>query len=191
MVTNLRLSFQIALVIAALLLSAAAAKAHPAGGQPALHAPAAPAPAHVARATSGATFAPSPQLAANQLARSRIISVPFGFSEPLVLHPEQQTVTLVGPGACAAGQQLSVTVTITQTSGAAAQGQITDTCSGANDQGLYGSAGASAGPALALGAARACGVATTSDSGGMTDQMEWCRDVVLVRGTYLPVVRRP
>lgn len=189
-----RLLLCAALSIAALLLGAAGVGAHPAesraGAGAAVVAPATvahPAPQFAAHAVSP----PASPLAARSIAATRMISVPFGFSETLLLNVDQQAVQVSGPGACAAGQQFTVAISITQSlSGATANGQVDGTCSGADDQGFAGSASVTSGPPLALGAAQACGLATTSDSGGMTDQMQWCRDVVLAMGTYLPVVER-
>lgn len=132
------------------------------------------------------------QAAPNPIVASRMISVPYGFSTPLFLNAERETVAIVGPGACTAGQQVTIDVTITQMQSAAtATGQTQALCTGESDQGWSGSAHVTSGALLQPGPAQACGVATTSTEQGVTDQMQWCREVRLAGGIYLPLIQQP
>jgi hypothetical protein len=79
-------------------------------------------------------------------------------------------------------------VTLTQTSTAAlATGQTQQVCHG-DLQSWSTSVAPAAGAAFVADPAQACGVAVTRAGETATDRFEWCRDVDLVYGTYLPLV---
>lgn len=122
---------------------------------------------------------------------TRLISIPYGFDTPLPLDVTRQQVRAAGEGACTAGETVTVAVTISQTStGANAVGEQVLTCTG-QVQRWWAITTVPSGPALELGTAEACGVATTRQNGAVTDTFDWCREVVLNTEVYLPLVVGP
>lgn len=115
------------------------------------------------------------------------ISIPFGIAPVLPLHDVGETVVVSGHGGCTADETVTVVISVTQSSGATARGQIDQTCRGQMQQWQL-IATVETGVGLALGNAEACGVATTRSDGKVTDTFDWCRDVVLGRPTYLPLI---
>ncbi|MFW6098173.1 MAG: hypothetical protein ACOC9Z_08845 [Chloroflexota bacterium] len=115
------------------------------------------------------------------------ISIPFGIAPVLPLHDVGETVIVSGHGGCTADETVTVVISVTQATGANAMGQTDLSCSGQMQQWQVIST-LETGAGLALGNAEACGVATTRSDGKVTDTFEWCRDVVLGRPTYLPLI---
>ena len=128
----------------------------------------------------------SPELL--QVVAARAISVPFGFETPLILRDAGQTILVNGHGGCEAGQTVAIQVDITQsTTGAHATGETQTICTG--DLQFWNTTAMAVDPVRFVpGPANACGVATTSSDGVMTDTSEWCRDVTLVMDVYLPLM---
>lgn len=122
---------------------------------------------------------------------TRRISIPYGFDSPLPLDLAEQRIRASGEGACTAGEDVTIAVTITQAAtGATAVGETVASCTG-QVQRWSAIAAVQSGAAIAPGTAEACGVATTRQEGEVTDTFEWCRDVALHVRVYLPVVIRP
>lgn len=115
------------------------------------------------------------------------ISIPFGIAPVLPLHDAGEKVVVRGHGGCTAEETVTVVISVTQTSGARAVGHTDQPCSGQMQQWQL-SATVETGANLSPGNAEACGVATTRSDGKVTDTFEWCRDVVLGRPTYLPLI---
>jgi len=125
---------------------------------------------------------------------TRRISVPFGFDTPLPVIGAGRKVVVSGHGGCTAGEEVTVAITVTQTSsGAVATGQEQQLCSG-ELQTWSSVATAVSATVFANGPAESCGLATTRANGYVTDTFEWCKDVDLVALTqeaYLPAVFYP
>jgi hypothetical protein len=119
------------------------------------------------------------------------ISIPYGITTPLMLRTNGQSILVAGHGGCTAGQQVTVQVTLFQTATAAlATGQTQDVCTGVL-QHWSSTAVALSDTVFIAAPAQACGVAETRDGETSTDRFEWCRDVDLVYGIYLPLVIHP
>lgn len=116
------------------------------------------------------------------------ISIPFGITTPLMLHDMGQSILVAGHGGCTEDQQVTVQVTLMQTSTAAvATGQTQEVCTGVLQ--LWSStAVATTDVRFVAEPAQVCGVAETREGEAVTDRFEWCRDVDLVYGLYLPLV---
>lgn len=123
------------------------------------------------------------------------ISIPYGFDSPLPVLAAGRDVVTSGHGGCTAGQQVTVAITVTQTtSGAQGTGDMQQACTGALQR-WNAVATANTTSAFSDGAAEACGFATTRDGDGyVTDTFEWCKDVELVtleEQVYLPLIAKP
>lgn len=115
------------------------------------------------------------------------ISIPFGIAPVLPLHDVGEKVVVSGHGGCTADETVTVVISVTQATGASAIGQADQLCTGSLQQWtLLATVNTEA--SLMLGDAEACGVATTRSDGKATDTFAWCRDVVLGRPTYLPLI---
>jgi hypothetical protein len=122
---------------------------------------------------------------------TELISIPFGFDATLPLMDGGAAVLASGPGACTAGEEISIAITLTQSlGGASATGQWSGTCTGV-DQGWKEPVTVASGPLFISGDAEACGHATTRDDGSVTDAMNWCDDVSLMWTVFLPVIQKP
>lgn len=123
-----------------------------------------------------------------------LISIPYGFDTPLPIMEAGREVVASGHGGCTAGEQVTVAITITQsTSGAMATGETDDTCNG-ELQFWNALASTVTTSDFTADAAEACGLATTSDDGYVTDTYAWCRDVDLIAvdpWIFLPIVTKP
>lgn len=110
---------------------------------------------------------------------TRRISIPYGIASPLPMSSDGKNIIVTGHGGCTQYEEVTVTVTITQTvSGASATGETQQTCSGELQNWTAVATAETSTPFEAAGA-RACGVATTRADGEVTDTYEWCRDVTL------------
>jgi hypothetical protein len=131
-----------------------------------------------------------PTLAAaiQEIQSTRRISIPYGFTTPMRLNAEGEVTGVAGHGGCTKGEQVTIAVTLTQTSTTAlATGQTQQVCSG--ELQAWGATVAPVpGAAFAADPAEACGKAVTHDGETITDDFVWCRDVDLVFGVYLPLV---
>jgi hypothetical protein len=118
------------------------------------------------------------------------ISIPYGFDTPLPVLAEGRDVIASGHGGCTADEQVTVAVTITQsTSGAIATGQTQQTCTG-ELQTWSVRVTANTTATLATAPGEACGLASTREGGYVTDTYDWCKDVDLLRldqRVFLPV----
>jgi len=118
---------------------------------------------------------------------TRAISIPFGFDSPLILRDAGQHLLINGHGGCAAGQIVTVDLTITQTASLAlATGQIQEICTG--DLQFWKADLTADSGRFVPGPAHACGLATTHLDGVETDSFDWCRDITLVMYVYLPII---
>jgi hypothetical protein len=109
------------------------------------------------------------------------ISIPYGIASPLPLSSDGQNVVVTGHGSCTAGEQVTVVVTVTQsTTGASGTGQVQQTCAG-ESQLQYWTAIVTADTSASFeaGSAHAFGLATTRSDGDVTDSFEWDRDLTL------------
>ena len=125
---------------------------------------------------------------------TRRISVPFGFDTPLPVIDTGKSVVVSGHGGCTAGEQVTIAITVTQSSsGAVATGQKEQLCSG--ELQMWSSVATAVSTSLfASGPAESCGLATTRANGYVTDTFEWCKDVdlmALTQEVYLPAVLHP
>jgi hypothetical protein len=122
------------------------------------------------------------------------ISIPYGFETPLPVLADGRDVIASGHGGCTADEQVTIAVTITQSaSGAAATGETVQTCTG-ELQTWSAMVTVDTTSSFASGAAEACGLATTSSGGYVTDSFDWCRDVELLRlerQIFVPVIWKP
>jgi hypothetical protein len=126
--------------------------------------------------------------AGQEIQLTRRISIPYGFSTPVNLSAEGKIIGVAGHGGCTEGQQVTIAVTLTQTSTAAlATGETQQVCSG-DLQSWDARVMAAADVAFVAEPAQACGIAVTHAGEIATDRFEWCRDVDLVYGAYLPLV---
>jgi hypothetical protein len=118
------------------------------------------------------------------------ISIPYGFQDTLPVLSMGQIAIARGHGGCTAGQQFTVDVTITQDAyGVAGEGQTRGTCDG-ELQTWHALVAAYPTNTFISGPAEACGMATTTEGGSVTDVFEWCKDVVLDaldNQIYLPI----
>lgn len=134
------------------------------------------------------------EMNAPSLRPSLRISIPYGFDTPLPVINGGGEVVASGHGGCTDGQQVTIAVTVTQTtSGAVATGEKVQDCTG-EEQNWSAIATVDTVDLLAAGTAEACGLATTRDNGSVTDTFDWCVDVDLVEAdisTYLPIIMKP
>jgi hypothetical protein len=131
---------------------------------------------------------------APEIQATRRISIPFGFQTPLPVLADGRDVLASGHGGCTAEEQVTIAITITQsTSGAVATGEKVQTCTG--ELQLWDAAVSSdTTSSFTNGAAEACGLATTRNGGYVTDTFDWCRDVDLLRleqRIFLPSILKP
>lgn len=123
-----------------------------------------------------------------------LISIPFGIADVLHLSDDHERITVIGHGSCTQGEEVTVSVTITQTgSTAMGSGQTQQPCSGESQLQYWLLEAISTGtPDFAEGAATACGEAVTRDSEGtVTDTYEWCKEMTLShRRATLPLLIR-
>lgn len=132
------------------------------------------------------------EMNAPSLRPSRLISIPYGFDTPLPVINSGGEVVASGHGGCTDGQQVTIAVTVTQSS-AVATGEKVQDCTG-EEQNWSTIATVDTVDSLAAGTAEACGLATTRDNGSVTDTFDWCVDVDLVEAdisTYLPIIMKP
>lgn len=130
---------------------------------------------------------PDPAGAPRLMATSRI-SIPYGVEPTLPLGTLGRDVLISGHGGCTENEVVTVELTVTQAAtGATAVGDTQQVCNGLL-QHWYALAHADTPTLFSGGAAEVCGIATTHDSGEVTDTYEWCRDVTLVWRSYLPVL---
>ncbi len=129
---------------------------------------------------------PSGEMNNPRLRNTRLISIPFGFDGPLPLNDSGQSVQVSGHGGCTQDQDVSVTVTLTQTTGVVASAAFTQTCTGI-EQNWHVLASTETVTPLVAGTATACGLATTPADG---DTFDWCVDVELNWQNYLPLILR-
>ena len=123
------------------------------------------------------------------LKQRRRISIPYGFADTLPLS-DSDVVTASGHGACTAGEEVTVDVTITQTVGgylASGSAQFQQTCTG-QLQSWQVAVPADPGSNFVDGPATACGTAVTRDETGVTDTFDWCKVVRLNWQLYLPLI---
>lgn len=125
---------------------------------------------------------------------TRRISIPFGFDTPQPVLADGRDVIASGHGGCTADQQVTVAVTITQsTSGAVATGEWINSCSGElQTWSLRVTAHTTS--SFATAAAEACGLATTREGVYVTDTFDWCKDIDLIRldqRAYVPLILVP
>lgn len=125
---------------------------------------------------------------------TRRISIPFGFDTPLPVLAGGRDVIASGHGGCTADQQVTVAVTLTQsTSGAVATGEWMNSCSGElQTWSLRVTAHTTS--SFATAAAEACGLATAREGAYVTDTFDWCKDVDLIRldqRAYVPLILVP
>ncbi len=143
---------------------------------------------------SQAPAAPLNQAPTAELYSTRRISVPFGFDTPLPVIDAGRNVVVSGHGGCTDGEQVTVAITVTQTSSSAvATGQHEQQCNGGL-QTWSSVVTAVSTSSFGDGPAETCGLATTRDNGAVTDTFEWCKDVDLVTLTpaaFLPMVFQP
>jgi hypothetical protein len=116
------------------------------------------------------------------------ISIPFGITTPLPLHDLGRRILVAGHGGCTENQQVTVQITLMQTATAAlATGQTQEVCTGQLQ--LWSStAVVTTGVPFVAEPAQVCGVAETREGDAVTDRFEWCRDVDLAYGLYLPML---
>ena len=118
------------------------------------------------------------------------ISIPYGFAATLPLGTDGQSVQAIGHGGCTENEEVTVAVTVTQsTTGALATGQWQGTCTGELQHWTVDAAIVSGGP-FEAGAAGVCGIATTRSDGEVTDTDEWCPEegVTLIWRAYVPAI---
>ncbi|MGD2048721.1 MAG: hypothetical protein PVH03_04465 [Chloroflexota bacterium] len=122
------------------------------------------------------------------------ISIPYGFDTPLPVLADGREVVASGHGACTAGEQVTVAITVTQTtSGAVATGENQHTCTG-QLQNWSSVVTVDTTSSLTAGPAEACGFATARDGMDITDTFEWCKDVDLIelnQRVHLPAIIKP
>lgn len=122
------------------------------------------------------------------------ISIPYGFDTPLPVLADGREVVASGHGACTDGQQVTVAITVTQTtSGAEATGENQHTCTG-QLQDWSSVVTVDTTNSLTAGPAEACGFATARDGMVITDTFEWCKDVDLIelnQNVHLPSIIKP
>lgn len=124
-----------------------------------------------------------------EIQATKRISIPFGIAPILPLHDSGEEVLVNGHGGCTAGQTVGVVVTVTQTTGASAVGQVEETCTGILQHWSL-TATATTTTNLQPTEAEACGIAVTRSEGSVTDSFDWCRDVVLtLHRHHLPIIR--
>lgn len=118
----------------------------------------------------------------------QLISIPYGFDSPLGLVDDGEAIRVSGFGGCTAGQDVTVAMTITQSStGAMASGEWNGTCTGQNQtwrQVIF----AAGSPAFETGDADATGFTTTRDDGAITGTDIWTPTVQLVEPLHLPTI---
>ncbi len=137
------------------------------------------------------TRAMNTAITAPAIRATHLISIPYGFQTPLPILDSGREVKASGHGGCTAGEQVTVAITITQsTSGAIATGENEHTCTGQLQ--TWSSVVTADTPSdFVDGAGEACGFATSRDGSDVTDTYKWCRDVVLAtlnEQIYLPMV---
>lgn len=122
------------------------------------------------------------------------ISIPYGINTPLPVLNAGQDVIVSGHGGCTQDQQVTIALTVTQsTSGALATGQGEQTCTGVFQTWSTLVTSVTTDTFVA-DPAQACGLATTYDGIYPTDTYDWCRDVDLIRldhRDYLPMIVKP
>ncbi|HEX6386900.1 MAG TPA: hypothetical protein VF177_19740 [Anaerolineae bacterium] len=115
------------------------------------------------------------------------ISIPYGIAPILPLYDGGEKVIVSGHGGCTAGETVTVAVTLTQTTGASAEGQTEQICTGMLQH--WSLTATATATNLEATEAEACGVAVTRSDGVVTDTFDWCRDVTLTSlHTYLPII---
>jgi hypothetical protein len=125
---------------------------------------------------------------------TNLISIPYGFDTPLPVLNEGRDVIASGHGACTDDQQVTVAVTVTQSStGAVAIGEIVQTCTG-ELQTWSAWTTIDTSTLFVSDPGEACGLATTQENGYVTDTYDWCKPVDLIRldsRVYLPITLVP
>ena len=125
---------------------------------------------------------------------TNLISIPYGFDTPLPVLNEGRDVIASGHGACTDNQEVTIAVTVTQTSsGAMATGETVQTCNG-ELQAWNAWATIDTSTLFETDPGEACGLATTRDNGYVTDTFDWCKSVDLIRldsRVYLPIALAP
>lgn len=118
------------------------------------------------------------------------ISIPFGFDAALQLAGDGSIAAVSGQGACTAGDSITITFVVTQTSsGATATGVWNGTCTG-QLQTWTQAPTATPSPNFDAGEAVAC--ATAETLGDEPDTQEWCDPVFVAPHTvYLPNIQKP
>lgn len=119
------------------------------------------------------------------------ISIPFGFNEALPLTGDALAVAS-GKGACTAGEEITISFTVAQTStGAIATGEWNGDCTGAL-QTWTQAPSATPSPNFDDGEALACAIAETRDDDGVSDTQDWCDPVFLASyNNFLPHIQKP
>lgn len=118
------------------------------------------------------------------------ISIPFGFDGALRLANDGSIAAVSGQGACTAGDSITITFVVTQTSsGAIANGVWNGECTGQRQTWTQAPT-ATPSPNFDSGEAVAC--ATAQTLGDEPDTQEWCDPVFLAPYTvYLPHIQNP
>lgn len=118
------------------------------------------------------------------------ISIPYGFDAALPLASDGSIAAVSGEGACTAGDSITITFVVTQTTSAAsANGVWNGTCTGQLQRWIQ-TPTATPGPNFNAGEAVAC--ATAQTVGDEPDTQEWCNTVFLAPyHNYLPHIQNP
>lgn len=123
------------------------------------------------------------------------ISIPYGFYATLPLTDGANSVVASGEGACTAGEDITITFTVTQSSsGASVDGVWNGVCTGALQTWTNAPTATPSPNAFVPGPAEACAFAETHDSEDPdpTATQDWCDPVLLGSShIYLPISMKP
>ncbi|HSM57760.1 MAG TPA: hypothetical protein VK879_16525 [Candidatus Sulfomarinibacteraceae bacterium] len=123
------------------------------------------------------------------------ISIPFGFYATLPMTNSASSVVASGEGACTAGEEITITFTVTQSSsGASVDGVWNGVCTGALQTWTNAPTATPSPNAFVPGPAEACAFAETYDGEDPdpTATQSWCDPVLLGSShIYLPVSMKP
>lgn len=115
----------------------------------------------------------------------RAISIPYGFEDAYPIYTNGRQVAVSATGACEAGQQLRLHITVTQEAmGAHGEGRAVAFCTG-EEQTVDVRVMARGPDGFVAGPAHIAGSATTRERGKVTDQQlssGWQRETTLVEG---------